>query len=535
MTTSIPGRTEPPRAEDWSFRLFDRALRPATVAMAFLAVMAAIALFTVDIIARDRQAAVSRSIATNDAAARLLSQTISQSVENVSSLLNATTLYVAEAESGRPSLPSWLRKVVADQTMISDVKIIDMESDRLLASTERDGDAAASTSMLNMIDAEALHAARNPSATAGLRFGPPVRNKDRTFISLSRTLTRPGAPGAGKPLLFVAYMDVSYFYGLFDQLDVGQRGSALVATTDGTLIARRPFDSSQVGRDISASRLFKELATQGPSGSYQTAVLTDGVERIVSYRRVANLPLVVTSSAAVQDIEDMLAPARNRDVALSFVGIVLIGSLAAVFAHAASLNRRASAATLRSKTLLQSILEGSADCIKVLDPAGRLLFINKAGECSLELDRPDELVGRNFIDLFPVEERPNVRRAVETATAGGSARFTADCPTFKGAPRRWDIAVSAVRDAQGGVERIVFISRDMTEQMIAERTLAAAKDSAEAAARAKTRFLSAMSHELRTPLTGILGAAEMLADTARTPRERQLLTVQTEPAASFSA
>lgn len=121
-----------------------------------------------------------------------------------------------------------------------------------------------------------------------------------------------------------------------------------------------------------------------------------------------------------------------------------------------------SAELRHSKALSQSILDASADCIKIISPDGSLKVMNAPGMSAMELDCMDHVRGEPWAKLWPLSMRPVVQAALNEAKGGTAARFTGFCPTARGTPKWWDVVVTPMWSDLGQVEQLLAISRDIT-------------------------------------------------------------------------
>ena len=78
-----------------------------------------------------------------------------------------------------------------------------------------------------------------------------------------------------------------------------------------------------------------------------------------------------------------------------------------------------------------------------------------------------------------------------------------------------------VLDERGAPSRLLGVSWDVTEEVVASELLRRQTEAAHAASRAKSHFLANVSHEIRTPMNGIIGMTGLLIETQldRTQRD----------------
>lgn len=125
----------------------------------------------------------------------------------------------------------------------------------------------------------------------------------------------------------------------------------------------------------------------------------------------------------------------------------------------------------QSEAFNRRILESSSDCIKLLDLNGQILYINPGGLCLMEIDDMCPYLNVNWASLWQEETRATVEAAIGTAQTGELARFQGFCPTAKGAPKWWDVAVTPIVNPEGQIIQLLATSRDITDRIRSEEAL----------------------------------------------------------------
>lgn len=132
------------------------------------------------------------------------------------------------------------------------------------------------------------------------RIGTPIRSRSSGLwvVPVSRRLQHPDASFAGVAL---ATLRIDFFEDIYDELNLGESGTVLLALEDGTLLYRRPLQEQLVGTDISEGPVFQTYRKLGPDGTAMLTAQVDGVERLYSYRRTSAPPLIVAAGVSSQE------------------------------------------------------------------------------------------------------------------------------------------------------------------------------------------------------------------------------------------
>jgi len=141
-------------------------------------------------------------------------------------------------------------------------------------------------------------------------------------------------------------------------------------------------------------------------------------------------------------------------------------------------------------------------------------YVSPPGLKAIEIHDAGQELGGRWTDFWNEEDRERAEAAITDARNGSVGSFQGDCRTHDGALKSWDVRITPMRGANGEIERLVAVSRDITELKNAQQVAVQAEKLASAG-----RMAATIAHEINNPLEAVTNLIYLAKTTPGVPDE----------------
>ncbi|MDX2250406.1 MAG: ATP-binding protein [Bacteroidia bacterium] len=181
----------------------------------------------------------------------------------------------------------------------------------------------------------------------------------------------------------------------------------------------------------------------------------------------------------------------------------------------------------KSEVIISAILDNVVDGVLTFNPRFEIQTFNSSAEAIFGYTA-GEILGSPCKDLVAPDSSDWYEEMLASLLLAGKVEGKDSEDRVWGKHQSGKLFPMEITVSRVNLEDEYFflaIVRDITERKITEAELIKAKEVAEAAASAKSQFLSQMSHEIRTPMNAVIGITDLLLDEDLTPEQMENLKI----------
>jgi PAS domain S-box-containing protein len=189
--------------------------------------------------------------------------------------------------------------------------------------------------------------------------------------------------------------------------------------------------------------------------------------------------------------------------------------------------RKTEQALQQSEEKFRQLAENIREVFWMVQPAtNEILYVSPAYEqiwdrtCASLYENP-----ASRLETIHPEDRERIHSLLPRLEQGESLELEYRIRTPDGQEKWIRDRAFPIRDRDGQLTRVVGIAEEITERKRYQDELVRAREGADDANQAKSRFLANTSHEIRTPMNGVIGMVQLLLETDLTPEQRRYASV----------